>query len=57
MTARDAIAFLNEAASYFERRPTNGEDSAHWANVRNAENFRKIAALLETPRRDGEEVK
>lgn len=46
MTKRDAIAFLHETAGYFERRPTNGEDAAHWANVYNAENCRKIAAIL-----------
>jgi len=40
------VAFLNEAASYFERRDTGGEDSAFWANVANAENCRKAAARL-----------
>lgn len=40
------IAFLDEAARYFEGRPTHGEDAAHWANVSNAETCRKIAALL-----------
>lgn len=42
-----AIAFLQEAAAYFERRPTGGEDSAHWSNVMNAENCRSAAALIE----------
>lgn len=42
---RDA-AFLLEMARYFEGRPTNGEDRAHWANVYNAENCRRIAARL-----------
>lgn len=37
----DPIKFLEEAAKYFEHRPTNGEDRAHWANVYNAENCRK----------------
>lgn len=37
----DPIKFLEEAAEYFEHRPTNGEDRAHWANVYNAENCRK----------------
>lgn len=43
------IAFLNEMASYFDRRDTGGEDSVHWANVYNAENCRKIAAALAAP--------
>jgi len=42
----EAVAFLEEAARYFESRPTNGEDSAHWSNVYNSENCRKIAATL-----------
>jgi hypothetical protein len=46
MTREAAIKFLREAAEYFERRPTNGEDSAHWANVYNAKNCRDIADLL-----------
>lgn len=37
------VAFLNEAAVYFERRDTGGEDSAFWSNVVNAENCRKAA--------------
>ncbi|HEY9219577.1 MAG TPA: hypothetical protein VIO94_16130 [Phenylobacterium sp.] len=41
-----AISFLNEAAGYFARRPTNGEDSAYWANVANAETCRLIAVLI-----------
>lgn len=43
-----ATAFLEEAARYFENRPTNGEDRAHWANVQNAENCRKVAAHVAT---------
>ncbi len=46
MTRGEAVAFLLEAAGYFERRPTNGEDRAHWSNVYNAENCRKIALML-----------
>lgn len=38
--------FLNEAAIYFSKRPTNGEDAAHWSNVYNAENCRKAADAL-----------
>lgn len=40
------VAFLNEAARYFERRDTHGEDSAFWANAVNAENCRKAAAMI-----------
>lgn len=40
------IIFLNEAADYFEQRPTNGEDRAYWSNVFNAETCRKIAKEL-----------
>ncbi len=39
--------FLRRAAAYFENRPTEGEDRAHWANVYNAENCRKIADEIE----------
>ncbi len=40
------ITWLEEAARYFENRSTGGEDRAHWANVYNAENCRKIATAL-----------
>ena len=40
------ILFLEEAARYFENRPTHGEDRAYWANVYNAENCRRIAERL-----------
>jgi len=46
MTLEDALIWLEEAARYFERRPTMGEDLAFWSNVTNAENCRKIAVLL-----------
>lgn len=42
-----AVTFLREAAGYFERRDTKGEDAAHWSNVTNAENCRKIANAIE----------
>ena len=42
------ITWLEECAKYFENRPTNGENSMHWANVYNAENARKIAEFLKT---------
>lgn len=48
MTPDSAIAFLEESARYFEKRPTGGEDAAHWSNVMNAENCRKIAAMLKS---------
>lgn len=43
---RDLAAWLQAAATYFEKRPTNGEDRAHWANVFNAENCRAAAAEI-----------
>lgn len=45
-TPEAAIDFLEKAAKYFENRPINGEDSAYWANVYNAENCRLIAEML-----------
>jgi len=39
--------FLREAARYFLKRPTGGEDEAHWSNVFNAENCERIATRLE----------
>jgi len=39
-------AFMEEAARYFEKRDTGGEDMAFWANVANAETCRKVAADL-----------
>ena len=47
MTPKAAIRFLEEAARYFEKRPTGGEDKAHWANVYNAKNCRDVARLIE----------
>jgi hypothetical protein len=41
------VAFLTEAARYFETRPTGGEDAAHWSNVFNAKNCREAADTLE----------
>ena len=40
------VLFLEEAATYFLNRPTNGEDIAHWANIYNAENCTKIAQYI-----------
>jgi len=47
MDKLSAATFLREAANYFEARPTNGEDVAHWSNVYNAMNCRKIADAIE----------
>ena len=47
MDALEMQKFLEEAAKYFESRHTNGEDRAHWSNVYNAENCRKIASCLD----------
>jgi hypothetical protein len=46
LNPEDAIKFLEEAAHYFENRPTGGEDKAYWSNVYNAENCRKIAEMI-----------
>lgn len=46
MTLDQIKAWLNEAARYFENRASGGEDSAHWANVVNAETARRAEAAL-----------
>lgn len=43
----EAKAFLREAARYFGKRETNGEDMAFWANAYNAENCLKIIGLID----------
>lgn len=48
MTPQLAVEFLREAAAYFDRRPTSGEDAAFWSNVQNAESCRKIADMIES---------
>lgn len=45
-------AFLEDAANYFERRDTHGEDRAYWANVYNAKNCRDAALSLEMLERE-----
>lgn len=40
------IAWLREAAKYFLKRPTNGEDQAHWANVYNSQIANALADRL-----------
>lgn len=47
MTKEAAVKFMNELATYFDRQPTKGEDSAHWSKTYNALNCRKIAELLQ----------
>lgn len=47
ITPTSSVAFLTEAARYFENRPMNGEDSQYWSNVLNAENCKKAAALIQ----------
>lgn len=37
VTNEELAKFLRGAAEYFRKRPTNGEDSAFWANEGNAE--------------------
>lgn len=39
--------FLREAARYFEERPTNGEDKAHWSNVYNGDSCRRAADFID----------
>ena len=46
VTQDSDVAFLQDAAMYFERRPIEGEDRAYWANTMNAENCRRIATRL-----------
>lgn len=46
MSKSEAVEFLTKAATYFENRPTGGEDRAYWSNIYNAENCRKIVELL-----------
>lgn len=46
MTKEKAVKFLDEAARYFDKRPTGGEDRAFWSNVYNAENCRKISEFI-----------
>lgn len=46
--SKGAIEFLEEAARYFEKRPTHGEDKAYWSNVYNAENCLEIVNLIKS---------
>jgi hypothetical protein len=56
LDAQYAIDWLAEAARYFTNRPTNGEDSAHWSNVANAERASQIGALIAALRRERDEA-
>lgn len=47
ITPEAAVAWLEESARYFAKRDTHGEDAAHWANIYNAENATRIAALIQ----------
>ena len=51
------LTFLEETASYFINRSTGGEDRAHWANVYNAENCRKIASEIQRLRGEVERLR
>lgn len=53
----ELVGFLNEAARYFESRPTGGEDRAYWANVFNAEKCRKAATALDSLSQEVERLK
>lgn len=48
-TPEKFVAFLEEAANYFRKRDTRGEDAAFWANVYNAEACERIAAYIASP--------
>lgn len=41
------LKFLEDAAKFFENRPTGGDDMAFWANVVNADICRGIAIRME----------
>jgi hypothetical protein len=47
LTPTGMIDFLREASRYFANRPTGGEDSAYWANVKNSSNCTAIADWIE----------
>jgi len=51
LAIHDSIKFLEEAAEYFEKRPTGGEDKAYWANVYNAEHCRETIKEIEKLRK------
>jgi len=56
ITPDAAVNWLREAQRYFSKRPTNGEDRAHWSNVYNAENAGKIADLIASLRRERDDA-
>lgn len=52
-----SINFLKKAAKWFRQRPTDGEDTRHWANIFNAENCDKAAALIDSQHSTMEELR
>lgn len=46
ITNADLAAFLREAAAYFRKRDTGGEDAGFWANEANAERCEIAAQRL-----------
>ena len=46
MSENQHVKFMEEVAAYFDKQPSNGEDSIHWANVYNAKNARAAAAYV-----------
>lgn len=56
-TPEHFTAFLAEAAVYFRKRPTDGEDAAYWANEYNAEACERISAYLESLRAERDQWK
>ena len=47
MNTQVCIEWLEACAKYFENKETYGDDMAHWSNVINAQNARKIRAKLQ----------
>lgn len=54
---RGNIAFLRSAAGYFRKRPTNGEDMAHWANTFDAQCCHAAADTIEALIKEREALK
>lgn len=54
---RGNIAFLRSAADYFGKRPTNGEDMAHWANTFDAQNCHAAADTIEALIKERDEAR
>ena len=56
-TTSTSVLFLLNAADYFVKRPTDGEDKAYWANTYNAESCKRAAALIETTTNNNQDLK